>query len=301
MAGRLSGNAAESLQSSHGGAVMQSKVLPENLQELQQKVQYAEQVKRITNQIHAASDIDQILLDLHKDILSLFDAEELTLYAVDTEKKEIFSKVPHIDEIDANRIPIPKQSLAGFSAKYLRPVNIADAYNQAELSSINPSLLHDSSWDKNTGFKTKQVLTYPIVADNKYLMGVLQLLNKKSGGRFTRKDEEAVAEIAKALGIAFYNLRKVAVNTPSTKFDYLVENNKISQAELDAAITETRKGITEMESLLIDRYKVQKSDIGMSLSQFYRCPYLQYHDRPIVDPHLPKNPSVDYLRHSHWP
>ena len=279
---------------------MQSKVSPENLQELQQKVQYAEQVKRITNQIHAASDIDQILLDLHKEILSLFDAEELTLYAVDTEKKEIFSKVPHIDEIEVIRIPISEQSLAGFSAKYLRPVNIADAYNQAELTSINPSLLHDSSWDKKTGFKTKQVLTYPIVADNKYLMGVLQLLNKKSGGRFTRKDEEAVAEIAKALGIAFYNLRKVAVNKTSTKFDYLVANNKISQAELDAAIAEARKGITDIESLLIDKYKVQKADIGKSLSQFYKCPYMQYTDRTIVDPELLKNLNVDYLKKNHW-
>ncbi|MGH7205857.1 MAG: GspE/PulE family protein [Nitrospiraceae bacterium] len=279
---------------------MQSKVFPENLQELQQKVAYAEQVKRITNQIHSASDIDQILLDLHKEILGLFDAEELTLYAVDTEKKEIFSKVPHIDEIEVIRIPISEQSLAGFSAKYLRPVNIADAYNQAELTSINPSLLHDSSWDKKTGFKTKQVLTYPIVADNKYLMGVLQLLNKKSGGRFTRKDEESVAEIAKALGIAFYNLRKVAVNKTSTKFDYLVANNKISQAELDAAIAEARKGTTDIESLLIDKYKVQKADIGKSLSQFYKCPYIQYNDRTLVDPELLKNLNVDYLKKNHW-
>ena len=279
---------------------MQPKALPQNLQELQQKVEFAEQVKRITSQIHAASDIDQILLDLHKEILSLFDAEDLTLYAVDTEKKEIFSKVPHIDEIEVIRIPISEQSLAGFSAKYLRPVNIADAYNQAELTSINPSLSHDSSWDKKTGFKTKQVLTYPIVADNKYLMGVLQLLNKKSGGRFTRKDEESVAEIAKALGIAFYNLRKVAVNKTSTKFDYLVANNKIAQAELDAAIAEARKGTTDIESLLIDRYKVQKSDIGKSLSQFYKCPYIQFNDRTLVDPELLKNLNVDYLRKNHW-
>ena len=51
--------------------------------------------------------------------------------------------------------------------------------------------------------RRRQVLTYPIVADNKYLMGVIQLLNKKSGDRFTRKDEESVAEIAKALGTGF--------------------------------------------------------------------------------------------------
>ncbi len=156
------------------------KVLPEHLQELQQKVAYAEQVKRITNLIHAAKDLDQILLDLHKDILSVFDAESLTLYAVDTEKKEVFSKVPQIDGIQEIRVPINEQSLVGFTAKYLRPVNIGDAYDRQELSKLSPSLSHDASWDKKTGFKTKQVLTYPIVAENKYLMGVLQLLNKKS-------------------------------------------------------------------------------------------------------------------------
>jgi len=179
---------------------MQAKPPAQNLQELQQKVEFAEHVKRITSQIHAASNLDQILLDLHKDILGLFDAEDLTLFAFDAEKKEIFYKVPHIDTIEEVRIPITEQSLAGFCAKYLRPVNIADAYNTLELQSIHPSLNHDTSYDKRTGFKTKQVLTYPIVADNKYLMGVLQLLNKKSGSRFTRKDEESVAEIAKALG-----------------------------------------------------------------------------------------------------
>jgi hypothetical protein len=169
---------------------MQANPIPQNLQELQQKVAFAENVKRITDQIHAASDLDHILLDLRKDILSIFDAEDLTIFAFDSDKKEIFSKVPHIDTVEEIRIPITEQSLAGFCAKYLRPVNIADAYNIAELQGVHPSLLHDTSYDKRTGFKTKQVLTYPIVADNKYLMGVLQLLNKKSGVRFTRKDEE---------------------------------------------------------------------------------------------------------------
>lgn len=192
---------------------MQAKPVTPNVQELQQKVEHAEHIKRITTQIHAASNLDQILLDLHKDILSLFDAQDLTLFAFDAEKKEIFSKVPHIDGVEEVRISITEQSLAGFCAKYLRPVNIADVYNIAELQATHPSLIHDTSYDKRTGFKTKQVLTYPIVADNKYLMGVLQLLNKKSGSRFTRKDEEAVDEIAKALGIAFFNLRKISKNS----------------------------------------------------------------------------------------
>jgi type II secretory ATPase GspE/PulE/Tfp pilus assembly ATPase PilB-like protein len=278
---------------------MQAKPMPQNLQELQQKVEYAEHVKRITTQIHAASDLDQILLDLHKDILSLFDAEDLTLFAFDSEKKEIFSKVPHVGSVEEVRIPITEQSLAGFCAKYLRPVNIADAYNMAELQSIHPSLLHDTSYDKRTGFKTKQVLTYPLVADNKYLMGVLQLLNKKSGSRFTRKDEESVAEIAKALGIAFFNLQKISKKNP-TKFDLLVSNSRITQNELDNAIAESRKGTNDLEGILIEKYKVPKSDIGKSLAQFFKCPYIEYSDRTIVDVELLKNLNIDYLKKNHW-
>ncbi|HEV8327165.1 MAG TPA: ATPase, T2SS/T4P/T4SS family [Nitrospiraceae bacterium] len=278
---------------------MQAKPIPQNLQELQQKVTFAENVKRITDQIHAANDLDHILLDLRKDILSIFDAEDLTIFAFDSEKKEIFSKIPHIDSVEEIRIPITEQSLAGFCAKYLRPVSIADAYNIAELQGVHPSLLHDTSYDKRTGFKTKQVLTYPIVADNKYLMGVFQLLNKKSGARFTRKDEESVAEIAKALGIAFFNLRKILKKNP-TKFDRLVTNNRITQNELDQAIAESRKGVSDFESIMIERYKVPKLEIGKSLAQFHKCPYIEYSDRTIVDVELLKNLNVDYLKKNHW-
>ncbi|MDE3049409.1 MAG: GspE/PulE family protein [Nitrospirota bacterium] len=260
---------------------------------------FAENVKRITDQIHAASDLDHILLDLRKDILSIFDAEDLTIFALDSDKKEIFSRVPHIDSIEEFRIPITEQSLAGFCAKYLRPVNIADAYNIAELQGVHPSLLHDTSYDKRTGFKTKQVLTYPIVADNKYLMGVFQLLNKKSGARFTRKDEESVAEIAKALGIAFFNLRKISKKNP-TKFDLLVTNSRITQKELDNAIAESRKGVSDFESILIEKYKVPKLEIGKSLAQFHKCPYIEYSERTIVDIELLKNLNVDYLKKNHW-
>ena len=278
---------------------MQANPIPQNLQELQQKVAFVENVKRITDQILAASDLDHILLDMRKEILSVFDAEAINIFAFDSEKKEIFSKVTHIDSVEEFRIPITEQSLAGFCAKYLRPVSIADAYNIAELQGVHPSLIHDSSYDKRTGFKTKQVLTYPIVADNKFLMGVFQLLNKKSGTRFTRKDEESVAEISKALGIALYNLKKIAKKNP-TKFDLLVTSNRITQNDLDQAIAESRKGVSDFESILIEKYKVPKLEIGKSLAQFHKCPYIEYSDRTIVDIELLKNLNVDYLKKNHW-
>ena len=58
-----------------GGVAMQTTTgLPETLEELQQKVAYAEHVKQIINRIHSAKDLDHILVDLKDDILSLFDA-----------------------------------------------------------------------------------------------------------------------------------------------------------------------------------------------------------------------------------
>lgn len=68
---------------------LQSKPTPEPTGLAQQKAEQAEIVKRLSIRINAALDIDEILLDLHKDILGIFDAEDLTLYAVDTEKRRL--------------------------------------------------------------------------------------------------------------------------------------------------------------------------------------------------------------------
>ncbi|HEX9743699.1 MAG TPA: ATPase, T2SS/T4P/T4SS family, partial [Nitrospiraceae bacterium] len=275
------------------------KVGPDNVQELRQKIAYAEEVKRITNLIHAAKDLDQIILDLHKDIVNLFDAEEVTIYAIDAEKKEIFSRAAHLDTIQEIRVPINEQSLVGFTAKYLRPVNIVDAYNKTELANIHPALGHDSSWDKKSGFRTKQVLSYPILAENKYLMGVVQLINKKTGARFTKKEEEAVAEICKGLGIAFQNLQKLAKKAP-TKFGALVAANRITQAELDNAIAESRKGSQDLETILLDKYKVPKGELVKSLSQFFKCPHVEYDDKIVPDPELIKPLNVEFLKKNFW-
>src|SRR5438093_13262156 len=98
-------------------------------------------------------------------------------------------------------------------------------------------------------------------------MGVALLINKKSREYFTKKDEDSVAEIAKGLGIAFFNLRKLAKKTP-TKFDHLVANNLITQAELETAIAEARKGSADLESLLIEMYKVPNAELVKYFCQF---------------------------------
>src|SRR5262245_36144244 len=132
----------------------------------------------------------------------------MTLYAVDAERKELFSKFLVLDALREIRVPISDRSIAGFCAMYRQVVNITDAYDKAELNRVTPTIHFDSSWDRKTGFRTTQILSVPITLEARTL-GVIQLLNKRRGPQFTPEDEAHVARIAKTLGIAFNNQQQI--------------------------------------------------------------------------------------------
>jgi type II secretory ATPase GspE/PulE/Tfp pilus assembly ATPase PilB-like protein len=79
-----------------------------------------------------------------------------------------------------------------------------------------------------------------------------------------------------------------------------VTNNKITQAELDTAIPEARKQAVDIETVLLEKYKISKSEIGKSLSQFYKCPFVEFDGRFVADPELLKTLNIDYLKNNFW-
>ena len=144
--------------------------------ELKTEVEYRTRLQEIGNRINSARDLDEILIDLKDDITTLFDAERLTVYVVDGVKRELVSRFKSGNEIAEIRLPVSKSSLAGYSALTHKLLNIKNVYDEAELATIDESLQFDKSWDQKTGFRTTQVLVYPIIFQ-KYLMGALQLIN----------------------------------------------------------------------------------------------------------------------------
>lgn len=82
--------------------------------------------------------------------------------------------------------------------------------------------------------------------------------------------------------------------------DCIVYRGLIEQTDLDAAIEESLSRETDLETLLLDKYRVPKSALGSALSEFYQCPYVSYDERTVIDPELLKNLSFDYLRRSAW-
>jgi hypothetical protein len=101
---------------------------------LQERLAYEQKLVQLVDRIHAAKGIDNIFIELQGEILELLDADRMTIYAVDTVKKELYSKFLALDDVKEIRLPVSEKSIAGYVAASARIVNIADAYDKAELA-----------------------------------------------------------------------------------------------------------------------------------------------------------------------
>ena len=255
----------------------------------------------IINKIHAAKSLDELFFELKSELATLFEVEQLTLYTVDREKRELYSKylLDPLDGVQEIRVPINEASISGYCARYGKIVNIADAYDAAELATINPRLSFDPSWDKRSGFRSRQMLAVPILVERKYLMGVLLLINKRGGDRFTVEEEGFASDIAETLGIALRNQSQLIQRRPS-KFDYLIDQQLLTRHDLSSAMAEARRKRCDVETVLLDTYRVPKADLGQALSRFYGCPFLPFDDHLLLDRSLLKDLNFEFLKANCW-
>jgi type II secretory ATPase GspE/PulE/Tfp pilus assembly ATPase PilB-like protein len=239
----------------------------------QRELNYRKRLIEIANMINSASSIQDILVDIKDKILDLVDAQRVTIYALDTKNQELFSLFKAGQEVKEIRVPKTFGSIAGFTALSRKTANIKNAYDPAELTRLHASLKFDSRWDRAGGFKTLQVLTTPILFE-KYLLGVLQLINTRSSSPFTPKDEGAAEELAKILGIAFYNQHRAARTNKPSKYGLLVDKGLLSEKDVETAVTSARVNQLDVAKILMEEYNVPKEEIGRALAQFFNCPFV---------------------------
>ena len=266
----------------------------------QRKLSYYKALHDLANQIHAAKDINEILINLKDSILSLFDADRITIYVVDGKRKEIYSRFKAGNNPEEIRVAINNKSIAGYTANNAQISNIVNAYDSRELTLINGDLAFDQSWDVKFGYTTKQILTVPILY-KKYVIGVLQLINKKNGDQFTLEDQNSAVEMANVLGIAFFNQKKLSEQrTKRTKFDYLINNNLITGKELEKAVAIAREQRTSIESVFIENLKVKKEEVGKSLAEYYNCEYVPFNNHYPIPGDLLSKLKQAYLKANVW-
>jgi len=66
---------------------------PRNAGEMTLKLEFTKNLNQVNNKIHATSNVDEIMLELSKDICALFNADRLTIYVVGEDNISLVSKV----------------------------------------------------------------------------------------------------------------------------------------------------------------------------------------------------------------
>ncbi len=267
------------------------------LKALEEQLNFQKRLNFITNKIHSAKDTNDILLNRQNEILGLFDADRITIYMVDGGTRQIVSKFKTGNEVNEIRVPVGNHSIAGYCAASGKVTNITNAYDDNELRRINPELKFDKSWDLKSGYKTAQVLVAPITFNN-YLLGVVQLINKKSGKHFTLQDQSSFLEVARVLGIAFFNNQKAVRKKRPTKFEYLISNNIINNKDLERAMVTARKVKKQVESVLMTDFHVSKEDIGKSLTNYYQTRFIAFDERMVIPGQILKGLRQSYLKNN---
>ncbi|XP_076812424.1 cGMP-dependent 3',5'-cyclic phosphodiesterase-like isoform X2 [Clavelina lepadiformis] len=152
-------------------------------------------------------DVGMLLGEIIQEARTLTNAERCSVFLVDKASNELVSKVfdgiVTIDEsldprqydfenITEVRIPL-SQGVAGHVAITGKTLNISDAYSHP---------LFYRGIDDTTGFRTRNILCFPIKDHNGVVVGVSQLCNKIKGPCFTSYDTALAEKFAVFSGIS---------------------------------------------------------------------------------------------------
>ncbi|MBY0439344.1 MAG: GAF domain-containing protein, partial [Burkholderiales bacterium] len=278
---------------------------------LADRLRFSQGLQAVTNRIHAATELDEIMLELSQEICALFEADRLTIYVTTEDGNSIVSKVKTgLNSFKDLKLPINEQSIAGFVASTRRVVNIDDVYNDEELKRYSPQLHFLKEVDKRTGYRTKQMLVVPVCESAKdgppgstarpALVGVIQIINSRVGQSFSQTAEDGARQLAETLAIALLQRQKQPAFKVRGKYDQLVAGAVLSADEMELALRSSRRKNIDIEDVLLDEFQVKVPLLGDSLAQFFQCPYEPFRADRLKPLDLLKNIRREFAAESGW-
>ncbi|NOX38848.1 MAG: SpoIIE family protein phosphatase [Calditrichaeota bacterium] len=144
--------------------------------------------------VNSTLNLDEMLNIIVREVNRNLDADRSTLFLVDVEKGEIWSKVLLGDASLEIRQPIGR-GLAGYVARTGEVVNVADAYQDPR---FNPEV------DRRSGYRTRSVLCVPVRDRDGHIIGVVESMNKKEGP-FREGDVQFLRAFADHIAVAIQN------------------------------------------------------------------------------------------------
>uniref|UniRef100_A0AAY4EMJ2 Phosphodiesterase n=1 Tax=Denticeps clupeoides TaxID=299321 RepID=A0AAY4EMJ2_9TELE len=141
-------------------------------------------------------DVSMLLQEIIIEARNLSNAEICSVFLLDRLSHELVAKVFDggvVNEEEKEfRIPAD-QGIAGHVATTGKILNIKDAYSHP---------LFYRGVDDSTGFRTRNILCFPIKDENGEVIGVAELVNKTNGPWFNRFDEDLATAFSIYCGIS---------------------------------------------------------------------------------------------------
>ena len=166
-----------------------------------------DRVLEVARLLGASADLDEILQVIIDALRDVLQAERATVFQFDPASRELYTTVAHGLSVAAAPdrdgpqpdTPLKRQirvsitdGIVGEAARTRRIINISDAYSDPRFN---------AKVDRETGFRTRSILSIPLIGYDGELMGVAQVLNK-SGGAFASEDEQVAAALASQAAVA---------------------------------------------------------------------------------------------------
>lgn len=137
--------------------------------------------------------LEQLLEAFTLKIGQILNADRTTIFLLDHEKEQLWSKVAQGEKDQGREITIPMTAgIAGHVAKSGKPLNIPDAYSHPL---FNPDV------DRQTGYRTRNILCIPILNRQEQVVAVVQLINKHGSSAFNTADELLFQDFASSIGV----------------------------------------------------------------------------------------------------
>ena len=153
-----------------------------------------EPILAVAAKLAAPFDLTTMLREVVRAAMHVLEAERATVWLYDAKADELLLEVA--TDVDPIRVPAG-MGLVGSCAKNRLLINVRDCYADARF---------DPSMDKRTGYRTRCMLTLPLIDHKDLLVGVMQVLNK-ADGVFESADEHVATVLAAQCAIALQRVR----------------------------------------------------------------------------------------------
>ncbi len=165
-----------------------------------------ERILDVVRRLGAPIDLDTMLAEVVDAALAVMRAERGTVFLYDADTDELFSKVA----TGTGQIRFPAtRGIAGECAHGRAVINVPDCYADPR---FNPEI------DRKTGYRTRCLLTVPLIGNDEKLVGVMQLLNKQ-GGVFEEQDERIATALAAQCAVALQRAQLIQAQIKKQKLE----------------------------------------------------------------------------------